>query len=379
MSAEALIWLWNNLKPEPFGVIPLNNLSGKTPVTSVKNYEQMSSYNWLMEPYTDVENPNPTMKIFAFCKGIHSNVSHLHKNYANFSNVGDEEGGLFRIDLERVGSMVVASLGSMVVASRVEGSDVVEIDYDCYDQNLKNHCSKALNSAVEGPFQQIVQYQFGQLKLLVRFEPDFADYTKSTGYAIVHSTVQSKRSYTGDGGASSASADEEKSDDAVAEAHPAPSLDNRTMLPESKFLRYVDYGVGRDPKQNCKYHFLTCTSFPQGKGFPSFTWAQLFFSGIDTLAVGWWKGKDDFTKPAHYTFNDVSKMIKPLPYAGLSKVHDFLLKILNFMRKNDQDLRVSLLWKGGDFIEIYEKSPQADGILTDGMKNYLKSQVKNSE
>jgi len=46
------------------------------------------------------------------------------------------------------------------------------------------------------------------------------------------------------------------------------------------------------------------------------------------------------------------------------------------MRKNDQDTRVSLLWKGGDFIEMYERSQDIDGIITPGMKTFLQSQVK---
>lgn len=386
MSAEALIWLWNNLKPDPFGIIPLTNLSGKTvSVSSLKNYEHVTSYNWLMEPYTDIENPNPTMIIpgapkelifwnggklaldegymiydanhlrypigamdplFQACK-VTAQKQNKEINFQEFDFVtdcinlqkifvfckGDEEGGLFRIDLERV--------GNTIIASRVEGSDVVAIDYDTFDQNLKAQCSKPLNAVVEGPFQQIVKYNFGQFKMLVRFEPDFADYTKHGGGT------------QGENGT----------------AYPAPPIEDRTLLPESQYLRYVDYGKLQ------KHSLMTSTSFPAGRGFPSYTWAQLFFSGMDSLLIGWWKGTSDFNRPAIYSLPDIGKMVKPLPYSALGKVHDFLQKITTFMRKNHQDLKVSLLWKGSDFIEIYERSPVEGDIITNGMKDYLQTQV----
>lgn len=400
MTAENLIWLWNGLKPDPFGVIPLSNISGKTSVTSIKNYELVASYNWLMEPYTDVENPNPTMivpgfpKLMLYWNGgklaldegymiydanhlrypigpmdplfqavrlVNKKLNKPEPDFQQYDLItdcvnlqkifafckGDEEGGMFRIDLERV--------GQTVIASRVEGSDVVAIDFDSYDQNLRSVCSRPLNSAVEGPFQQMASYQFGQVKLLVRFDSDCADFTKSSELGQPNKVLT----------------DTDATTDPFSE--PAPSLENRVLLPESKFLRFIDHGYVR------KYSHVTMASFPHGKGFPAFTWAQLFFSGIDTLMIGWWKGKNEFTKPTYYSLAEASKMIKPLPYSALSKVHDFLLKILAFMRKNDTDTRVSILWKGGDFIELYEKSPQMDGIVTADLKAFLNSQVRDEQ
>ncbi|VDM68406.1 unnamed protein product, partial [Strongylus vulgaris] len=61
------------------------------------------------------------------------------------------------------------------------------------------------------------------------------------------------------------------------------------------------------------------TTYPQGAGFPFFTWAQLFFTNANQEIVGWFKGTGDFGKPSFYTQQDISKMMKPLPYVTLSR------------------------------------------------------------
>ncbi|VDO13497.1 unnamed protein product, partial [Haemonchus placei] len=61
------------------------------------------------------------------------------------------------------------------------------------------------------------------------------------------------------------------------------------------------------------------TTYPQGAGFPFFTWAQLFFTTADQEIVGWFKGSGDVGKPSIYSQQDISKMMKPLPYVTLSK------------------------------------------------------------
>lgn len=61
------------------------------------------------------------------------------------------------------------------------------------------------------------------------------------------------------------------------------------------------------------------TTYPQGAGFPFFTWAQLFFTNANQSVVGFFKGNGDFGKPTHYNLQDISKLMKPLPLVTLSK------------------------------------------------------------
>lgn len=95
--------------------------------------------------------------------------------------------------------------------------------------------------------------------------------------------------------------------------------------------------------------------------------------------VGWFKGNGDFTKPAMNSLADISKLMKPLPYAVLSKVHDCLAKISKFMIKNDADFKCALVWKGKNHLEIFAKDPNAGSALSAGVKAYLQTQCTEPE
>lgn len=58
----------------------------------------------------------------------------------------------------------------------MEASDLMEIGHVTFDQALKHKMTKPRSKFTSGPFFQLVSYQFGQFKLLVRFEADCADY-----------------------------------------------------------------------------------------------------------------------------------------------------------------------------------------------------------
>lgn len=59
---------------------------------------------------------------------------------------------------------------------RMEASDLMEVGHVTFDQNLKARINKPRSQHLTGPFFQLVSYQFGQFKILVRFEVDSADY-----------------------------------------------------------------------------------------------------------------------------------------------------------------------------------------------------------
>lgn len=395
----AILWLFDNLRVEPFGALPVANLTSKGGPTVIKNYEQIASYNWILEDAKESENGaepipvKPTMVVpgipreLVFWKGgrlkldegymlydvnhlkvpqapmdpIFLAIKHLNEkeeqpemDFQQFDFITDainlqklfafakaetEEGGgggMFRIDLERV--------GRTIIANRVEACDVVPIDFDTFDRSFRHQCTKRATSITGGPYMQLASCTFGQLKLLVRFEADCADYTKLAGNA----------------GSPNSGFRE-----------PEPGItENRTPFPLNQEVHFVDYGK----KQ--RYTLLSTTTFPHNRGFPFFTYAQLFFTGLDQLLVGWWKGADDFGRPAQYALTDINKMIKPPPYVQLSKTYDCLVKVMNLLRKNREGLKISLLWKGNEFLEIYEKAPYVSGAISDPVREYLKSQVK---
>ncbi len=124
-----------------------------------------------------------------------------------------------------------------------------------------------------------------------------------------------------------------------------------------------------------KHHLMTMTTCPVSRGFPFFVWPQMFFSGLDSAAVGWYKGVGEFTKPALYGMADVSKLVKPLPYNVLSKVHDCLTKIKTFMTTNKEELKIALIWKGIDSLEIYEKVDESSSALSPLAMEFLRHQL----
>ena len=251
----------------------------------------------------------------------------LQKLFAFAQEAGE---GLFRIDCERV--------GKTVLLSRMEASDLMEIGHVTFDQNMKYKISKSRSKHCAGPYFQLVSYQFGQFKMLVRYEVDMADY--QAGKVGPY----------------------EKEVD---------TLPDRKRFAENQRLQFVDFG---EVSKAVPLQLLT--TYPQGAGFPFFTWAQLFFTAADQEIVGFFKGNGDFGKPSFYGLTDVSKLMKPLPYVVLSKVHDALNKIRMFLLKNDPKFRFGLIWKGKNHLEIYEKTEDSESPISPKVREYLATQCK---
>ncbi|MCP9261727.1 hypothetical protein DINM_005059 [Dirofilaria immitis] len=349
MTAEGF-WLFDGLEEEPYGLLPLVNLSGKGGPTSTKFVERIGSYQWYLNDETPtIIMPGMPSESFFWAGGklqqdhgvVIYDVNHLkiptgsldtailaarhitakankpinfndynfitdavnlQKLFAFAQEAGD---GLFRIDVERI--------GKTVLLTRMEASDLMEIGH-------------------------LVSYQFGQFKLLVRFEVDCAD------YAAVK--MQRKRKRTGT---------------------------KKEKFNENNAVSYMEYG---EVPRNIPLQLLT--TYPQGAGFPFFTWAQMFFTTADQEIVGWFKGNGDFGKPAMNALSDISKLIKPLPYVVLSKVHDCLDKIAKFLIKNDSEFKCALIWKGKNHLEIFAKTSTV-GAVSPGVKELLKTQCKEPD
>uniref|UniRef100_A0A914MRQ2 Uncharacterized protein n=1 Tax=Meloidogyne incognita TaxID=6306 RepID=A0A914MRQ2_MELIC len=366
-------WLFDGLDEEPYGLLPLVNLSGKSGASSTKNVERIGSYQWRLEEDDPVILiPGMPLESFYWPGGklrqdhgvVIYNVNHMKvkdgqldaailaaklcsannkkKTEINFDDYdiitdainlqklfafGQEAGdGLFRIDCERV--------GKTVLLSRMEASDLMEIGHLTYDQSMKAKMTKFRSKHCSGPFFQLTSYQFGTLKILVRYEVECADFAGAKA-EIFEDTDQ---------------------------------LPEKTEFAENKAIGYINFGNVPD---NLPLQLLT--TYPHGGGFPFFTWAQMFFSCADQEMIGFWKGNGDFTKPAIYGLNDISKLMKPLPYA----VHDCLCKIQLFLVRNDPNFRFGLIWKGKPHLEIFSKSRKADGAISKSVRKFLSTQCKN--
>lgn len=106
--------------------------------------------------------------------------------------------------------------------------------------------------------------------MIVRFEVDCADYDKSEKIP-----VKSNKSPTV-GGEASASA---SMDDLMKKLSLSDVL-NPEKLPGSD-LSVIKSG------DRFKYHLVELTTRIRTRSFPDHTWPQMFFSGTETLVVGW--------------------------------------------------------------------------------------------
>ena len=48
MSSVDDFWLFKGLAEDPYGLLPLNNLSGKTSATTTKYVERLGGYQWYL-------------------------------------------------------------------------------------------------------------------------------------------------------------------------------------------------------------------------------------------------------------------------------------------------------------------------------------------
>uniref|UniRef100_A0A1I7X6Y4 Transmembrane protein n=1 Tax=Heterorhabditis bacteriophora TaxID=37862 RepID=A0A1I7X6Y4_HETBA len=245
----------------------------------------------------------------------------------------------------------------------MEASDLMEIGHVTFDQNLKKKMTRPRSKHAFGPFYQIVAYQFGSFRIMVRFslilcslflptkyhfrfEVDCADFAavKCPPVTVEQSeTLPEKKK----------APENEKIESRMPTL--IHSIPNNNLFyyvfKVSSFLiatffspclckwmmvvrRALDiYGYVTINTSTLLHRFKVVeygqlphdlplqllTTYPQGAGFPFFTWAQLFFTNANQGIVGWFKGNGDFGKPSFYTQQDISKMMKPLPYVTLSK------------------------------------------------------------
>ena len=128
----------------------------------------------------------------------------------------------------------------------MEASDLMEIGSLTYDQTLKHKMTKPRSKHCTGPFYQLMAYQFGTFRILVRFEADCADFQAGKVEPFTKEVE---------------------------------TLPERKKFSENTGINFVDFG---ETSKAVPLQLLT--TYPQGAGFPFFTWAQLFFTAADQVS-----------------------------------------------------------------------------------------------
>lgn len=143
-----------------------------------------------------------------------------------------------------------------------------------YGHDFEVKCTEPTPDTLKGSHRQIVSYKFGDLKFLVRFEVDCADYEKSGPIATnIKSESKDKESNSADALAVCLS------------KMSLPKAEEKEKLPGSA-LSVIKLGDRR------RYHLVElATRIITGKGvkrpFPVHVWPQMFFSGTETFSLGW--------------------------------------------------------------------------------------------
>lgn len=140
-------------------------------------------------------------------------------------------------------------IGRVILMSRCEAADKIPIEFESYEMSFKDQCCKPVSKLTGGTFQQMAKFEFGTLKILIRTEADCAEDLRSCIVAY------------------------DEAEKEAAKLPPEPEISEAKKLDHSD-IKFLPYG---DPKKS--HSLMLCTTYPQGKEFPFFTWAQLFFSG----------------------------------------------------------------------------------------------------
>jgi hypothetical protein len=146
----------------------------------------------------------------------------------------------------------------------MEASDLMEVGHVTFDQALKARMGKPRSKHSTGPFFQLISYQFGSFKILVRYEVDLADYAavKAADPYVFKQNKFENQIYFSD-----------------------PSKDPSNVPDKKKFdenpnISYVEFG---ENMRGLPLQLLT--TYPHGAGFPFFTWAQMFFTAADQVHI----------------------------------------------------------------------------------------------
>ena len=245
--------------------------------------------------------------------------NNLRKLYSLISCTRTKRDGPFRIDVERVGNLIILCIVEakyeMVVASDNYGF--------LFESVNTEPINKARPTSIDHCFQAIQQVSFGSLKMLVGYEVDCADYSSVDG------DVQEKLSQN------------------------LPRFETPVHFDETSRLSYalnaelclpngengcLDIPVKRIPV------LMELATFRRNLGNKlNSKWSQMFFSGTSKLVLGRHEN-GNFIENEEMPFEKVEEKIGGRPENNLRKMAGLLKNIQNVCLEQPEGTALSLIW-----------------------------------
>uniref|UniRef100_A0A915JGP1 Decapping nuclease n=1 Tax=Romanomermis culicivorax TaxID=13658 RepID=A0A915JGP1_ROMCU len=262
----------------------------------------------------------------------------------------------------------VQVLGNLVCLIRCEEADIESgRNSITYGKDFEIQVTKSVNDFSSGSFRQIVAYSLGGLNFLVRFEVDAADYAESRPVAV---RKVDKKGTSDD--------DEEQQALDVLLGKMSLKTEKPMKIPSSR-LSVLRSGEKYD------YHLVEVTSRRSNADFPKHVWPQMYFSGTESLIIGWqFYGKIGKIERLSIKIDamqvrtsqkDVEEEYGGYPIKHMAQFHSLLTQIVEFARQKciHPKKLLAVVWKR-EFesnLHIYEVENPEGFAVPESLGDYI--------
>ncbi len=158
-----------------------------------------------------------------------------------------------------------------------------------------------------------------------------------------------------------------------------------SKLTVMKFMTKKESETAMKPHAPPTYHTVQlATRFEGCDVFPRL-WSTIFFSGIDSIILGFHNGgrisgKAEYRPPVggshsekysgvwRFQSEDVTAKFGGLPVAGLMRFVDLMKRILVFVRERSEGMKWALVYDGNDCLKIYERRANSQSALPESYR-----------
>ena len=198
----------------------------------------------------------------------------------------------------------------------------------------KDFESKYSTGEQEGSHRKIVSYEFGRLRILLRFEVDCVVEGEQDNpmNSLLASMAEVKLS------------------------------SGKAQKFEDSTLSCIKYGEFRRDEKSVE--LTSKSTFKNTREFPDSKWNQLFFSNTDYLLIGW-HSRGMLVDIEKLTFPQVTRRCGRSPQAirnSMAKLHDLLIRLKSLMTEEKDNVVFSVIFHkedSFDSIKIYKCLPHA--------------------
>lgn len=262
----------------------------------------------------------------------------------------------------------VQLINNLICLIRVRKNDVQSgsayNNYKTYGRNFERQMTEAQNELCSGSYRQVIGYDFGIFKILMRSRIHCADLEMSEPVQQAEKRKEVHEQICDLALVSKAKAEEkEKLAPSYENAGLEDEKDSMNSQAMNDFLDKVSISSRSDQTDDvinvishgdwrC-FHLMEigCRRIykkRQKAAFPVHVWKTLYFSQIPTFILGYQRfGKVDPNDFERYSFEQVEEKCGGFPLAQVARLHDLLGKIAKFVRLNcrQKDTIFSLFWE----------------------------------